>query len=53
MKLVELSVHAGADVFARDRKVRMVNDGLSNDDCVRVFLRQCASRVLIPSGAFL
>ncbi|KZT24322.1 hypothetical protein NEOLEDRAFT_1170159 [Neolentinus lepideus HHB14362 ss-1] len=40
LRLVELAVRAGADVFARDRKGHVVGHGLPKDDRVRVFLRQ-------------
>ncbi|KIP04311.1 hypothetical protein PHLGIDRAFT_93663 [Phlebiopsis gigantea 11061_1 CR5-6] len=40
LRMVELAVRAGADVFVRDRKGRAVADGLPKDDRVRVFLRQ-------------
>ncbi|KAH9947039.1 Oxysterol-binding protein-domain-containing protein [Amylocystis lapponica] len=40
LRTAELAVRAGADVFARDRKGRMVYDGVGKDDRVRVFLRQ-------------
>ncbi|EPQ61347.1 hypothetical protein GLOTRDRAFT_69725 [Gloeophyllum trabeum ATCC 11539] len=40
LRLVELAVRAGADVFARDRKGHPVGHGLPKDDKVRVFLRQ-------------
>ncbi|PIL27866.1 hypothetical protein GSI_09988 [Ganoderma sinense ZZ0214-1] len=40
LRLVELAVRAGADVFVRDRKGRPVYDGAGKDDRVRVFLRQ-------------
>ena len=41
LRMVELAVRAGADVFARDRRGRMAGDGHSKDDRVKVFLRQC------------
>lgn len=41
LKLVELAVRAGADVFVRDRKGRTVAEGAGKDDRVRVFLKQC------------
>lgn len=41
LRLIELAVRAGADVFVRDRKGKMAYDGLGKDDRVRVFLRQC------------
>ncbi|OCH89825.1 hypothetical protein OBBRIDRAFT_793900 [Obba rivulosa] len=44
LKHVELAVRAGADVFVRDRRGRMVYDGLNKDDRVRVFLRQFTNR---------
>ncbi|KAJ3523915.1 hypothetical protein NM688_g8647 [Phlebia brevispora] len=40
LRMVEVAVRAGADVFVRDRKGRMAYDGLGRDDRVRVFLRQ-------------
>ncbi|PCH33004.1 hypothetical protein WOLCODRAFT_129549 [Wolfiporia cocos MD-104 SS10] len=40
LKMVELAVRAGADVFARDRRGRMVYDGVGKDDRVRVYLKQ-------------
>lgn len=43
LKLVELAVRAGADVFVRDRRGKMPYDGLGKDDRVRVFLRQFAN----------
>lgn len=43
LRMVELAVRAGADVFMRDRKGKMAYDGLGKDDRVRVFLRQCES----------
>ena len=51
LHMVELAVRAGADVFARDRKGKMVYDGMGKDDRVRVFLRQCTrlSRVSLVS----
>jgi oxysterol-binding protein 1 len=41
LRLVEMAISAGADVFTRDRKGRMAGDGHSKDDRVKVFLRQC------------
>lgn len=41
LRLIELVVRAGADVFVRDRRGKMAYDGLGRDDRVRVFLRQC------------
>lgn len=40
LRLIELVVRAGADVFVRDRRGKMAYDGLGKDDRVRVFLRQ-------------
>ncbi|TDL22435.1 hypothetical protein BD410DRAFT_722955 [Rickenella mellea] len=42
LRLIELSVRAGADVFVRDRKGKAVGEGIGGgkDDKVRVFLRQ-------------
>lgn len=41
--LVEAAVHAGADVFARDRRGRGVIDGDKDKEGerIRAFLRQC------------
>lgn len=41
LRMVELAVRAGADVFVRDRKGRMAGDGQGKDDRVKAFLRQC------------
>lgn len=41
LRLIELAVRAGVDVFVRDRKGKMAYDGVGKDDRVRVFLRQC------------
>lgn len=41
LRLVELAIRAGADVFARDRKGRTINEVAGKDDRVKVFLRQC------------
>lgn len=41
LRLVELAIRAGADVFIRDRKGRPVQDVAGKDDKMRVFLRQC------------
>ncbi|KAI0005129.1 Oxysterol-binding protein-domain-containing protein [Russula compacta] len=43
LRLVELAVRAGADVFIRDRKGRPVQDVAGKDDKMRVFLRQFAN----------
>jgi len=46
LRMVELLVRAGADVFVRDRRGRAVGEGEKGytkaDDQVKVFLRQCA-----------
>lgn len=41
LRVIELAVRAGADVFIRDRKGRPVQDVAGKDDKMRVFLRQC------------
>lgn len=41
LRLIDLVVRAGADVFVRDRRGKMAYDGFGKDDRVRVFLRQC------------
>lgn len=41
LRLIELAVRAGADVFVRNRKGKMAYEGAGKDDRVRVFLRQC------------
>ncbi|KAH7907177.1 Oxysterol-binding protein-domain-containing protein [Hygrophoropsis aurantiaca] len=43
LRLIELAVRAGADVFVRDRKGKMAYEGAGKDDRVRVFLRQFAN----------
>ncbi|KII83915.1 hypothetical protein PLICRDRAFT_702189 [Plicaturopsis crispa FD-325 SS-3] len=43
LRLIELAVRAGADVFVRDRRGKMAYDGVPKDDRVRVFLRQFAN----------
>lgn len=41
LRLIELAVRAGADVFVRNRKGKTAYEGAGKDDPVRVFLRQC------------
>lgn len=41
LRLIELAVRAGADVFVRNRKGKMAYESAGKDDKVRVFLRQC------------
>jgi len=41
LRLIELAVRAGADVFVRNRRGKMAYEGSGKDDRVRVFLRQC------------
>lgn len=41
LRLIELAVRAGADVFVRNRKGKMAHEGAGKDDRVKVFLRQC------------
>lgn len=42
MRLVELAVKRGADVFVRDRKGRRVLEADKGaDERIKVFLRQC------------
>ncbi|KAI0303969.1 Oxysterol-binding protein-domain-containing protein [Russula brevipes] len=43
LRLIELAVRAGADVFVRDRKGRPVQDIAGKDDKMRVFLQQFAN----------
>ncbi|KAF8505882.1 Oxysterol-binding protein-domain-containing protein [Russula emetica] len=43
LRLVDLAVRAGADVFIRDRKGRPVQEVAGKDDKMRVFLRQFAN----------
>ncbi|KAG6812617.1 hypothetical protein H0H92_001836 [Tricholoma furcatifolium] len=45
LRLIELTVRAGADIFVRDRKGRLPGEGIGapKDDRVRVFLRQFAN----------
>jgi oxysterol-binding protein 1 len=41
LRLIEIAVRAGADVFMRDRRGRAVQEVVGKDDKTRVFLRQC------------
>ena len=41
LRLIELAVRAGADVFVRDRAGKMAYDRAGKDDRVKVFLKQC------------
>lgn len=41
LRLIELTVRAGADVFVRNRKGKMAHESAGKDDRVKVFLRQC------------
>ncbi|GBE78765.1 hypothetical protein SCP_0116570 [Sparassis crispa] len=54
LRLVELAIRGGADVFVRDRKGRAVGDGVGKDDRVRVFLRQFTNQdttlINVPSS---
>ncbi|KAH9045286.1 Oxysterol-binding protein-domain-containing protein [Lactarius pseudohatsudake] len=43
IRLVELAVRAGADVFVRDRRGRPAQEVVGKDDKMRVFLRQFAN----------
>ncbi|KAK2463943.1 hypothetical protein APHAL10511_003994 [Amanita phalloides] len=43
LRLIELAVRAGADVFVRNRKGKTAYEGAGKDDPVRVFLRQYAN----------
>ena len=45
LRLIELAVRAGADVFVRNRKGKTAYEGAGKDDPVRVFLRQCKSPI--------
>jgi hypothetical protein len=49
LRLIELAVRAGADVFLRDRKGRPVQEVAGKDDKMRVFLRQCEHNPLFLS----
>lgn len=40
LRLVELAIRAGADVFVRDRRGRGVVDSAGKDDRVKAYLRQ-------------
>ena len=41
LRLIELAIRAGADVFVRNRRGKMPLDTAGKHDNVRVFLRQC------------
>ncbi|KAF8642470.1 hypothetical protein AX16_009471 [Volvariella volvacea WC 439] len=43
LRLIELAVRAGADVFVRNRRGKLAYEGTGKDDRVRVFLRQYAN----------
>ncbi|KAG7449557.1 uncharacterized protein BT62DRAFT_985148 [Guyanagaster necrorhizus] len=43
LRLIELAVRSGADVFVRNRRGKMAYEGTGKDDRVRVFLRQFAN----------
>ncbi|KIJ91140.1 hypothetical protein K443DRAFT_135559 [Laccaria amethystina LaAM-08-1] len=51
LRLIELAVRAGADVFIRNRKGKMAHETAGKDDRVRVFLRQFANhdKTLLPN----
>jgi ankyrin repeat protein len=42
LRLIELAVRAGADVFLRNRRGKTAQESVGKDDRVKVFLRQCA-----------
>jgi hypothetical protein len=50
LRLVELAIQAGADVFARDRRGKTVGEGAGKDDRVKVFLRQCKLQYSLCKG---
>ncbi|KAF8344941.1 Oxysterol-binding protein-domain-containing protein [Amanita rubescens] len=54
LRLIELAVRAGADVFVRNRKGKTAYEGAGKDDPVRVFLRQYANHdnTLIHASPF-
>lgn len=47
LRLIELAVRAGADVFVRDRKGRTVSESAGKDERVKVFLKQCQSQICV------
>ncbi|EDQ99212.1 uncharacterized protein LACBIDRAFT_335212 [Laccaria bicolor S238N-H82] len=51
LRLIELAVRAGADVFIRNRKGKMAHETAGKDDRVRVFLRRFANhdKTLLPN----
>ncbi|KAF8961157.1 hypothetical protein BDZ97DRAFT_1940113 [Flammula alnicola] len=53
LRLIELAVRAGADVFIRNRRGKMAYEGSGKDDRVKVFLRQFANydKTLIANPA--
>lgn len=52
LRLIELAVRAGADVFVRDRKGKMAYEGVGGkDERVKVFLRQCGSYAFYSHGS--
>lgn len=45
LRLIELAIRAGADVFIRNRRGKTSYDKTEADDRVRVFLRQCEQNI--------
>lgn len=45
LRLIELAVRAGADVFVRNRRGKTAQETVGKDDRVKVFLRQCKPRL--------
>lgn len=52
LRLVELAVKRGADVFVRDKRGRRVLDEKSGDERIKAFLRQCAY-MSAPCGMYI
>ncbi|KAF5319842.1 hypothetical protein D9611_012886 [Ephemerocybe angulata] len=52
LRLIELAVRAGADVFLRNRRGKTAQESVGKDDRVKVFLRQFANhdKTLIPNN---
>ncbi|TEB14217.1 hypothetical protein FA13DRAFT_884272 [Coprinellus micaceus] len=49
LRLIELAVRAGADVFLRNRRGKTAQESVGKDDRVKVFLRQFANHDKTPA----
>ncbi|KAF8809189.1 hypothetical protein BYT27DRAFT_6525855 [Phlegmacium glaucopus] len=51
LRLIELAVRAGADIFVRNRQGKMAHEGAGKDDRAKVFSRQFVNhdKTLVPN----